>query len=153
VPDSQEAEGRAPWTFWSLETGVVAGLFAGAVLIVVGLWPQRVVLRKEPDFTDAIFASRIVIALVRIALLFAVGYVVMSITARIVRGEWLSKAGPFEAEIVAERYRGDLEFWQLEAADADEEIEDLKRRIGESDELIETLYARLRWYEERDPES
>jgi hypothetical protein len=140
-------------TFWSLEGALVAALAMGAALIVVGLWPQRVVLQKEADFTDAIFASRIVIALIRIALLFVIGYVVISIVARILRGEWLLKAGPFEAEVIAQSYRDDIEFWQVEAADAEDQVDDLKQRIEESAELIAHLYDRLRGYEERDEDS
>jgi hypothetical protein len=138
---------------WWLKIGWLEGLalFAlavGAVLILIGLYPKKVALRKNPDFTDAIFASRIVIALIRIALLFGIGFVVISIVARIVNRQWLAKAGPFEiSEEVVEELKAEIAFWQIEAEDGRDEIDELTQQVQQADELIELLYHRVERFE------
>jgi hypothetical protein len=120
---------------------------AGAVWIISALAPDAVPQKREPGFIDNIFASPIVIAAARVVLLaaadvllFAGLYIVASVLVRMVRREWLMRAGPFESEL-AEAARSldeadsNLDNW-LEAL---EENEELGRRLEEANEAIVSL--------------
>ncbi len=71
-----------------------------APLLVVGLIyvlvPSHEPRFDKPNFLEAIFASRFTIAVARVAIVFAAGYIVVSVVALIWQGRWLSRAGPFE---------------------------------------------------------
>ncbi|HVD37627.1 MAG TPA: hypothetical protein VNC15_02210 [Solirubrobacterales bacterium] len=86
---------------------------------------------KEPGFIDAILASRAVIASVRIAIVFAAAFVVLSVVALISRRQWLTRVGPVEisgkvSDLAAEKRRLEKDLHvaeetisKLEAAAAD----------------------------------
>lgn len=56
----------------------------------------------QPDFIDTVLASRAVVAAVRIAIVFAALFVVLSVAALIVRRQWLARIGPVEVEKVSD---------------------------------------------------
>jgi hypothetical protein len=51
---------------------------------------------REPGLADSVLASRAVIAAIRIALIAAAGYVVVSVVALVSRRQWLVRVGPVE---------------------------------------------------------
>jgi hypothetical protein len=51
---------------------------------------------KEPGFIDTILASRAVIAAIRIAIVFAAAFLVLSVIALIASRRWLARVGPVE---------------------------------------------------------
>jgi ABC-type protease/lipase transport system fused ATPase/permease subunit len=73
---------------------------------------------EHPGFVDAVLASRAVIAAIRLAIIFAGIYVIVSVIALITRGQWLTRVGPVE---VSER-----------VADADTEILRLEGELGQA---------------------
>ncbi len=75
---------------------VLAALVYVAVLAVIQIYPHQLPTTKNPSFVDSIFDSRIVILVVRVALMFAAGYIVISVVGLIVGRRWLSKLGPFK---------------------------------------------------------
>jgi hypothetical protein len=85
---------------------------------------------KQPDFIDAIFASRAVIAAIRIAVVFAALFLVLSVTALIAQRRWLTRVGPVEVS--------------GEVSNLDAEILDLEQQVEEANRVIEALRQRLR---------
>lgn len=95
---------------------------------------------KHPDSTvwDTIFASPVVVVAARvvilsaaIVLLFGGLYIAASILYRIRHGQWLRRAGPFEAHLAEAGEEG------LESEQA------LQKRYGETVEENEVLIAEL----------
>lgn len=51
---------------------------------------------KQPGFIDTVLASRSVVAGIRLAIIFAGAFVVVSVVALIARGQWLTRVGPVQ---------------------------------------------------------
>jgi hypothetical protein len=84
---------------------------------------------KNPGFADSVLASRAVVAAIRIAIIAAAGYVVISVFALVSRRQWLIRVGPVE---VSE---------QVSAVGA--ENAELKRRLKHEQDRTESLLAEL----------
>jgi ABC-type protease/lipase transport system fused ATPase/permease subunit len=84
---------------------------------------------EHPGFVDAVLASRAVMASIRLAIIFAGVYVVVSVVALITRGQWLTRVGPVE---VSER-----------VADADTEVLRLKAQAAQDAVMIDKLRQRI----------
>jgi hypothetical protein len=83
---------------------------------------------KQPDFIDTILASRAVVAAIRIAIVFAGIFVVLSVTALIARRQWLRRVGPVEVE---------------EVSDLDTENQQLRRELDEARQIIKDLRQKV----------
>ncbi len=115
---------------------VLAGLIAAAVLAVAQIYPSQLPTTNTPSFVDNIFDSRVVILLIRVAIIFAAGYVVISVVGLIVGRRWLAELGPFKAsEPIAHLGRG-TEVLEKDLDDGVEGVEYLKQRLTESDEAL-----------------
>ncbi len=102
----------------------LAGAYVGLRLYPSEL-PSPAVGRRA-DLLATLFYDQAMVFLLRVVILCAAAFTVLSIVARIWNREWLTKAGPFEVErMVASRDRDALKR-QLEEAHA--EIERLARR-------------------------
>lgn len=51
---------------------------------------------QNPGFIDVVLASRAVVAAIRLAIIFAAAFVVVSVVALIARGQWLTRVGPVQ---------------------------------------------------------
>ncbi len=116
VEPRQAGDPKPP--FWQIVAVVLvlAALVYLAVLAVIQIYPHQLPPTKNPSFVDNIFDSRVVIVIVRVALIFAAGYVVISVVALIAGRRWLSQLGPFKASYPiarldqsAEALEGDLQ--------------------------------------------
>ena len=72
-----------------------------ALILVLALAVTDAVLApapapERPDFIDTLLASRAVVVAMRIAIVFAALFVVLSVAALIVRRQWLTRVGPVE---------------------------------------------------------
>jgi hypothetical protein len=67
------------------------------VFLFIEVLPSHVTSPTNPSWLDDIFASRIVLALVRVGLAAAAVYVFVSVVALITEGRWLSELGPVKA--------------------------------------------------------
>lgn len=57
----------------------------------------------HPGFVDTVLGSRAVVAAIRLAVIFAAAFVVVSVVALVARGQWLTRIGPVQvAEPVSE---------------------------------------------------
>jgi len=79
----------------------------------------------HPAFVDTVLGSRAVVAAIRLAVVFAGVYVVVSVVALIARGQWLTKVGPVE---VSER-----------VSDLKAENQRLERLLEKSDETVDSM--------------
>ena len=84
----------------------------------------------SPGFLDTILASRVVVASVRIAVVAASCFVVVSVVALTRNGRWLTRVGPVEASDVSGVYEENRQL--KESLDiADNAIQDLRRQMAE----------------------
>lgn len=113
---------------------LVAGIYAiGDAVLAPAPTPE------DPGFVDTVLGSRAVVASIRLALIFAGAFVVVSVVALIVRGQWLTKVGPVQvservSDVGAEirRLEGSLE-------EAEETIDDLEQDLAQSADRIEQM--------------
>ncbi len=113
-----------------------------ALIILVSLASADAVLSpapvpKQSNFIDTFLASKAVVVAIRIAVIFAALFVVLSVAALIVRRQWLTRVGPVE---VSDRvFRLSAENQRLEEclADAYQTIENLERSAASSQRLID----------------
>jgi hypothetical protein len=91
---------------------------------------------RQPDFIDTILASRAVVVAIRIMVIFAVVFVVLSVVALIARRQWLTRVGPVEVEGVGEL---DAESGGLDErlTDTHQAIEALEERVAYTQQLID----------------
>lgn len=90
----------------------------------------------HPGFVDTVLGSRAVVAAIRLAIIFAGAFVVVSVIALIARGQWLTKVGPVEVSERVETVNSEsrqLEGW---LAQAQEEIGRLRQEIAAFEVLI-----------------
>jgi hypothetical protein len=75
------------------------------------LYPHELPQARHPDLLAVVFYSRAMVFAGRVTLLCLAAFAILSIGARIVRREWLLRAGPFEVErsvAISERERDEL---------------------------------------------
>lgn len=88
---------------------------------------------ERPGFIDAVIASRAVIAAIRISLVFAALFVVLSVTALIAQRRWLTRVGPVEVSgLDAENQR-----LKEEMAIAEQTIEKLRSQVVYWQQLVD----------------
>jgi hypothetical protein len=99
---------------------------------------------------DTLFGNVVVIATARALLLGAAavllatgGYILGSTVVRMRRGEWLSRAGPFESQLAvrSEQRLVGREWFLDDPAEAVQGPANLRERLAERDDLIERLLA------------
>ena len=109
---------------------VVLGLLAAAGFLAASLFEgPKIHPGPHPSWISTVFTSRGVVGAVRIAIIFAAGYAVISICALIGGRQWLSRVGPLE---VAQSVKGIVA-----------EREKLASDLGEARETIDRLEGRL----------
>ena len=99
---------------------------------------------EQPGFVDTVLASRSVVAGIRLAIIFAGAFVVVSVVALIARGQWLTRVGPVQ---VSEQVSGiDAENKRLKESleTARETIDNLKQDLAETNYGLDQMM--------RDPE-
>ncbi|MGO9320253.1 MAG: hypothetical protein ACLQBY_05565 [Solirubrobacteraceae bacterium] len=137
--DSEPPQSHDPKTpHWQTAIGVVvlAALVAAAVLAVIQIYPHKLPTTANPSFVDNIFDSRVVILVVRVSLIFAAGYIVISVVGLIVGRRWLSQLGPFKASDPIARLDKSAEALESDLQEAVDTIQDLEQRLVESDEAL-----------------
>jgi hypothetical protein len=89
------ARGRGPRGYGGYLLPILAlGL---GTLFFIEVLPSHVTSLTNPSWLDDIFASRIVLALVRVGLVAGAVYVFVSVVALITEGRWLAELGPAKA--------------------------------------------------------
>jgi len=106
-----------------------------AALVALRLYPHELPPARHPDLLAVVFYSRAMVFAGRVTVLCLAAFAVLSIGARIVRREWLLRAGPFEVEraaAISERERDELKaelaMWRARTERLETEMREL--RIG-----------------------
>ncbi len=123
---------------WQALVGITALLALVAAVVLAGtqIYPSQLPTTKNPSFVDNIFDSRVVILLIRVALIFAAGYVVISVVGLVVERRWLAQLGPFKASEPIARVERGAETLDTDLDDARETIEGLQQRLLEGDNAL-----------------
>ncbi len=120
---------------------VLLALVVAAIAAVAQIYPSQLPTGKNPSFVDNVFDSRVVVLLLRVALIFAAGYVVISVIGLIVERRWLAELGPFKASEPIARVERGAEALDTDLSNALETVEGLQQKLAESDEAL--AHARL----------
>jgi len=81
--------------------------------------------------------------IVRVALIFAAGYVVISVIGLIVGRRWLSQLGPFKASDPVGRLDRGTEALESDLREALDTIQELRQRLVENDDRITEAQAEI----------
>jgi ABC-type protease/lipase transport system fused ATPase/permease subunit len=129
------AEGRSDrksrlkrWVEWLgafLVLPTLAVLFAGGVYAIADAVLAPTPPAQRPGFIDTVLASRAVVAAIRLAIIFAAVFIVVSVVALIGRGQWLIRVGPVQ---VSEQ-----------VSDIDAENQRLRASLDNAQEIIDDL--------------
>ena len=114
-------------------------LFAAAVYAIGDAVLAPTPVPKQPGFIDTVLASRSVVAGIRLAIIFAGVFVVVSVVALIARGQWLTRVGPVQ---VSEQVSGiDAENQRLKESleNARETIDNLKQDLAETNQVLDQM--------------
>jgi hypothetical protein len=136
APEGGTQEDQTPVWQTLIGIAVLLALVAAAVLAATQIYPNKLPATKNPSFVDNIFDSRVVILLIRVALIFAAGYVVISVVGLIVGRRWLAELGPFKASEPIARLEHGAEALEKDLDDALGTVEDLKQSLFESDQAL-----------------
>ena len=114
-------------------------LFGAAVFAIADAVLAPAPTADHPGFVDTVLGSRAVVAAIRLAVIFAGVYVVVSVVALIARGQWLTKVGPVE---VSERVSGvGAENRRLERLleKSDETVDSMRHAAGEAMDVFKRI--------------
>lgn len=130
-----------------LETPLV--LSGGLILLAAGAYGAGDAIftpppiPRQPGFVDLVLESRTVIAAIRVAVVFAAAFFVVSVVALMARRQWLVRVGPVEvSDQVADL---DLEKQRVEESleNAMQTIDSLRYELVLSDLLLDRAVSDL----------
>lgn len=115
----------------------VVALLLGAGLYAVGdAVLADTPVAEDPAFVNTLFASRAVVASIRLAIVFAAAYIVVSVIALIAKGRWLNRVGPVEATEPVADLEAENAYLRDGLAGAGQAIEYLEAELEETNELL-----------------
>jgi len=114
-------------------------LFAAAVYAIGDAVFAPTPVSKQPGFIDTVLGSRAVVAAIRLAIIFAGIFVVVSVVALIARGQWLTRVGPVQVSEQVSDLDAENQRLQESLENARETIDNLKRDLAESNILLDQM--------------
>jgi len=114
-------------------------LFAAAAFAIGDAVLAPAPTPDDPGFVDTVLGSRAVVAAIRLAVIFAGIFVIVSVVALIARGQWLTRVGPVH---VSERVSDvEAENRRLEKLleKTDETVEDMRQATGEGHGMLKQM--------------
>jgi hypothetical protein len=94
-------------------------------------------ISKSPGFVETVLASRAVVAAVRIAVIFAAAFIVVSVVALTAKRQWPTRIGPVQIqedvsgqEVENGQLRGFLEIAERTIEDLEGDIDSLGEDLG-----------------------
>jgi hypothetical protein len=136
-----KAEKVGEWLGALLVVATLLILFAGAVYALGDAVLSDTPVSKTPGFVDTVLASRAVVAAIRLAIIFAAGFIVISVVALVVRRQWLTRVGPLQ---VSEQVSGlDAENSMLRdmLESAGETIENLQSELAAANDVLDAVLS------------
>lgn len=94
------------------------------------------------DFIDTVLASRAVVVAIRIALVFAALFVVLSVIALIAQRRWLRRLGPVEVSKEISNLDAENQRLENELKASNQVIEDLKGEVADSHQVVDKELSR-----------
>ena len=88
---------------------------------------------------DAVLASRMVVAAIRLAIVFAGGFVVLSVIALVGQRRWLTKVGPVQVSDDVTTVYGDRSQLASELALFRALVDNLRQELADAEEEVERL--------------
>lgn len=98
---------------------------------------------KSPGFADGVLASRAVIAAIRIAIIAAAGYIVMSVVALAARRQWLTRVGPVEVSARVSDLEAENALLRDMLESAEARVEDLDEQLEGAESELDTTLDRI----------
>lgn len=117
---------------------VTLGFFA-SVLVAWRIAPHQIKPPPDPSFIDTLFASRIIVGIVRIGIIFLVVYVLASIMMGLADRRYLTGVGPIKTDITAsvKALREERDELRAGLSDAEDTIEGMKSELRAYEDLLE----------------
>jgi uncharacterized protein YlxW (UPF0749 family) len=91
---------------------------------------------SEPDFIDTILASKAVVAAIRLAIVFAAVFLVLSVVALTAQQRWLVRLGPVEVSDEVSDLSAENQRLKERLKNAFQAVESLERSAASSQRLI-----------------
>ena len=94
---------------------------------------------ESPGFVDTVLASRAVVAAIRLAIIFAGSFIVISVVALIARGQWLTRIGPVHVSEQVSDIDAENQRLKESLENARETIDNLKGDLAESNYVLDQM--------------
>jgi hypothetical protein len=125
----------------------VAAIAIGlAIFLYMEVQPAHAPVSTKPGWLEDIFSSRVLLGIVRVGIIAAVIYGVLSVSGLLSEGRWLSELGPAKASKAGEqtaRLGRSLESVESSLDDARGTIGQLEGRLSNGDEALAQLQRDL----------
>lgn len=145
--DAEVAEEEPTW--WEHGIGqvlavVIAGLLMAILLALAGYAAYDAITAdrptpENPAFLDTIIASDSVVAAIRIAVIAAAIFLVISVIALISRREWLTGFGPVRVGQSVEELNAAYQVRTAQLYEAQQTIDELEEQLNETNALLNTF--------------
>jgi ABC-type multidrug transport system fused ATPase/permease subunit len=130
-----ERAGERLGTFLVVPTLLI--LFGAAVYAIGDAVFAPTPVPASPGFIDTVLASRAVVAAIRLAIIFAGAFIVISVVALIARRQWLIKVGPVQVSEQVSDLDAENRRLKESLENARETIDNLKQDLAESNYLLD----------------
>jgi hypothetical protein len=114
-------------------------LFAAGIFAIGDAVFAPAPVAENPGFIDTVLASRAVVAALRLALIFASAFIVISVVALIVRRQWLVKVGPVQVSEQVSDLDAENRRLKESLENARETIDNLKQDLAESNRVLDQM--------------
>lgn len=141
-------EGRgdaSSWERWGEKLGVLLVLPTLLVLFAAGAYAIGDAILaptpapKQPGFIDTVLGSRAVVAAIRLAIIFAGVFVVVSVVALIARGQWLTRVGPVQVSEQVSDIDAENQRLKESLENARDTIDNLKQDLAETNYVLDQM--------------
>jgi hypothetical protein len=114
-------------------------LFVGGAFAIGDAVLAPTPVSKSPGFVDTVLGSRAVVAAVRLAIIFAGVFIVVSVVALIARGQWLTRVGPVEVSEQVSDIDAENKRLKESLENARETIDNLKQDLAETNYVLDRM--------------
>jgi hypothetical protein len=98
------AFGKGGWPSgrWARRLGIAVAVGALVVIVAAGVYAvgdailSPAPIARSPGFVETVLASRAVVASIRIAVIFAAAFIVISVVALVAKRQWPTRIGPVQ---------------------------------------------------------
>jgi len=114
-------------------------LFAAAIYAIGDAVFAPTPVPQQPGFIDTVLASRAVVAAIRLAIISAGVFIVLSVVALIAKRQWLVRVGPVQVSEQVSDLDSENQRLKESLENARETIDNLKGDLAESNILLDQI--------------